>query len=169
MKNFSQVFISIGSNMGDRYANCITGIDLLNSLETTSVTKVSSFYYTQPVDFTDQDWFVNGALELETGLDPFVLMTYLKQVENQAGQFEKSVRFGPRILDLDIIFFGNQVLNHTNLTLPHPRMDKRCFVLKPLCDIAPEFTHPVSGEKVEDLLKKTEHLKDQKVMIYNFN
>ncbi|MFO7885646.1 MAG: 2-amino-4-hydroxy-6-hydroxymethyldihydropteridine diphosphokinase [Desulfobacteraceae bacterium] len=169
MKHFSRVFISIGSNMGDRYANCITGIDLLNSLETTSVTKVSDFYYTQPVDFTDQDWFVNGALELETGLDPFVLMKQLKQLENHAGQFEKPVRFGPRLLDLDIIFFGNRILNHTDLIVPHPRMDKRCFVLKPLCDIASDFTHPVSGEKVADLLKKIQHLKDQKVILYNFN
>ncbi|MEA1967011.1 MAG: 2-amino-4-hydroxy-6-hydroxymethyldihydropteridine diphosphokinase, partial [Thermodesulfobacteriota bacterium] len=141
-------------------------MELLDELDTTTITDVSSFYTTEPVDFTNQEWFVNAAFKIETVLDPFDLMLTLQRIENRAGQFEKDVRFGPRILDLDIIFFANKVINDPHLNIPHPRMDKRCFVLKPLCDIASKFVHPVSGLTMERLLKEIENKHDQKVIHY---
>ncbi|MFO7749318.1 MAG: 2-amino-4-hydroxy-6-hydroxymethyldihydropteridine diphosphokinase [Desulfobacteraceae bacterium] len=166
MKTVSQVYLSVGSNIGDRHANCTRGIELVNDLVDSSVKQVSAFYYTEPVDFTDQGWFVNGAFELETGLDPSELMVQLKKTENRVGQFEKDVRFGPRILDLDIIFFGSRVIAEEHLTVPHPRMEKRCFVLKPLCDIASKFVHPVSGVTIEYLLREMENTHGQEVKPY---
>jgi len=167
MTNHTTAFISIGSNLGNRYENCIKGIELLNDLYTVNVVEVSLFYQTQPVDFTDQDWFVNGALKIETSLDPFELIQELKIIENTLGQFEKKIRFGPRIIDLDIIFYGTRVLDTETLTIPHPRMHKRCFVLKPLCDIGADIIHPILKKTARQLLETIENDHDQAVMEYN--
>ena len=149
---WTTVYLSIGSNMGEKHQNCLQGIGLLNGLDHITVEAVSPFYRTKPVDFTDQDWFVNGALKIETDLDPDALMNQLKEIERELGQFEKTVRFGPRILDLDIIFYGEQFLETERVILPHPRMHNRNFVLTPLCDIAPEVIHPVLKKSVRALL-----------------
>jgi len=127
---------------------------------------VSKFYKTEPVDFLDQAWFVNGALKIETGLDPFELMKNLKKIERSLGQIEKEVRFGPRIIDLDIIFYGNRVIRTETLEIPHPRMDKRCFVLKPLCDIGKGVVHPVTGKSTQQLLNEIDNSHGQQVMEY---
>lgn len=123
---------------------------------------VSPFYKTAPVDYTDQEWFVNGVARIETDLDPFALLALLKSIEKEMGR-KPTVRFGPRVLDLDIIFYEEEVFNTPKLTLPHPRMDQRRFVLQPLCDIDPDLVHPVIGKSVqemlEDLIEKT--LEDQ--------
>ncbi len=160
------VFISIGSNLGQRHDNCIKGIKYLNELMTTKVIQVSSFYKTEPVDYIEQDWFVNAIVKIETKLAPEELMCGLKSIEEKLGQFEKQVRFGPRLLDLDIILFKNEVIDTANLTIPHPRMHKRCFVLKPLCDISPEVIHPVLGKTAAELLKSIENSPDQKVILF---
>lgn len=165
MKEKSTVFISIGSNMGDKYANCIRGIEHINKLHKTEVVQIANFYRTEPVDYKDQDWFVNSALKVETELDPQELMVSLKKIEQELGQYEKSVRFGPRIIDLDIIFYQDMVINTEKLTIPHPRMHKRCFVLKPLCDIASEIIHPVLGDSAKELLKDVENDHGQDVVL----
>ncbi|MFK5954608.1 MAG: 2-amino-4-hydroxy-6-hydroxymethyldihydropteridine diphosphokinase [Desulfobacterium sp.] len=152
MKKQVPVFISIGSNMGDKYDNCIKGIELLSQLDHTSVTHVSPFYQTDPVDFTDQDWFVNGMVRITTPLSPVDLMASLKAIEQALGQFEKSVRFGPRLIDLDIVFYDNLVMNQETVILPHPRMHTRRFVLKPLCDIDASIIHPVLKQTAQNLL-----------------
>ena len=118
------------------------------------------------MDFTDQDWFVNGMVKIETTLSPRHLMTGLKEIEHAMGQFEKSVRFGPRRIDLDIIFYGDRVLNDAVVTLPHPRMHKRRFVLQPLCDIAPKVVHPVLNRSVCMLLAALDDGPDQRVIPY---
>ena len=146
------VFISIGSNMGDKYNNCLKGIELLNQLDQTTVAEVSPFYQTDPVDFIDQDWFVNGMVKITTSFSPVNLMAALKGIEQALGQFEKSVRFGPRLIDLDIVFYDNLVINQETVTLPHPRMHIRRFVLKPLCDIDAGIMHPVLKQTVQNLL-----------------
>ncbi len=161
------VFISIGSNLGEKYKNCLKGIEYLNKLETTRVVKVSSFYKTEPVDYKDQDWFVNAVVKIDTMLEPVKLMKALKKIEEKLGQFEKQVRFGPRIIDLDIILFREKIIDTGYLTIPHPRMHKRGFVLKPLCDINSEIIHPVLKKSAAELLKKIENVPDQKVIVFS--
>ncbi|MBF0377532.1 MAG: 2-amino-4-hydroxy-6-hydroxymethyldihydropteridine diphosphokinase [Desulfamplus sp.] len=163
------VFISIGSNMGDKYANCIMGIEHIKKLNETEIVDIANFYKTEPVDYKDQDWFINSVLKIKTTLEPEILMANLKNIEQRLGQYEKKVRFGPRIIDLDIIFYGDMVINRDNLTIPHPRMDKRCFVLKPLCDIAPEIIHPILGYSAKELLKEVEDDQEQKISRFDCN
>ena len=112
----------------------------------------SSFYQTEPVDYTDQDWFVNGVVKIETRLDPSSLLKQVKQIEAAAGRTHHGFRFGPRVLDLDILIYDDLVLTTDNLVIPHPRMHKRRFVLQPFCDIDPGIKHPVLGGTMEDLL-----------------
>lgn len=166
MKSRLPVFISIGSNLGTKYDNCLRGIAYLNKLKTTEVVEISPFYKTDPVDYIDQDWFVNAVLKITTGLAPLELMVALKEIEKKLGQFEKQVRFGPRLLDLDIILYDSQVINTKYLIVPHPRMHKRCFVLKPLCDIEPGIIHPVLKKSAGKLLQDIENNPDQKVILF---
>ena len=150
-------YISVGSNMGDRAENCLTGIKFLDEKEHTSVLTRSSFYQTEPVDYLEQDWFVNGMVKVETTLEPMVLLKTIKDIEQKVGRKSSAIRFGPRVLDMDIILYDSVVLEHSELEIPHPRMHKRCFVLKPLCDIDPNIVHPVFGQTIETLLKKIDH------------
>ncbi|MBI9088294.1 MAG: 2-amino-4-hydroxy-6-hydroxymethyldihydropteridine diphosphokinase [Desulfobacterium sp.] len=162
----TRAYLSIGSNLGDKYENCLQGVDKVDALEQTRVVGVSKFYRTEPVDFLDQAWFVNGALKIETTLAPLLLIQRLKETERLMGQMEKEVRFGPRIIDLDIIFYGTTVMDTNILTIPHPRMHERCFVLKPLCDLETDMVHPVLGETMAGLLKRIENDHGQEVMEY---
>jgi 2-amino-4-hydroxy-6-hydroxymethyldihydropteridine diphosphokinase len=102
---------------------------------------------TQPVDYTEQDWFVNAALLIETPLSPKALLNTTQAIQNRFGRKKGGIRFGPRVLDLDIIFYDQLILHASHLTIPHPRMHKRRFVLQPICDIDPTVVHPVLGEK----------------------
>lgn len=146
------VFISIGSNIGNKLENCGKGIATLTRTVETVLLKKSGFYRTEPVDYTDQDWFVNCAVKIKTSLNPFELLTELKRIEAEAGRKNNSVRFGPRVLDLDIIFFDDQTLNSDNLVIPHPRMHQRRFVLRPICDIEPDVIHPAFKKDMVALL-----------------
>ena len=165
MKKKVPVFISIGSNLGEKYDNCLRGIERLNQLEHTDVITVSPFYQTDPVDFTDQDWFINGMVKISTCFAPVELMARLKGIEQTMGQFEKTVRFGPRLIDLDIVLYDNWVMNRDTVILPHPRMHKRRFVLKPLCDIDAEILHPVLNRTARSLLDALGE-DEQKVLLY---
>ena len=159
-------YLSIGSNLGEKYDNCIRAKEMVDGLHNTRVLAVSNFYRTEPVDFLDQAWFVNGALKIETSLDPVTLMGELKRIEGLMGQGEKEVRFGPRIIDLDIVLYGKEVIQTENLVIPHMRMHKRCFVLKPLCDIGAFVVHPTSGKTVEQLLNQIKNDPGQEVEVY---
>ena len=145
-------YISVGSNMGDGQANCLKGIGAVEGHPLVTLTGRSRFYRTQPVDYTDQDWFVNAAIRIETTLSPVDLLNLLQKIETDTGTTPKSVRFGPRLLDLDILLYGNHIIDLPDLLVPHPRMDKRHFVLKPLCDIDAHIIHPQRGVTVYDLL-----------------
>jgi 2-amino-4-hydroxy-6-hydroxymethyldihydropteridine diphosphokinase len=153
------VFISVGSNIGNRLRNCKNGISALAALARVERMQVSPFYQTEPVDYTDQHWFANAAVRVYTDIEPFVLLRRLKDIQCDAGQKEKRVRFGPRILDLDIVLYADRVLHSEALTIPHPRMHKRHFVLRPICDIDPQVIHPVFKKTVGELLThlNTEH------------
>ena len=147
-----QAFVSVGSNLGDKIENCHKGIDGLLADGESVLVKSSSFYRTSPVDYEDQDWFVNLVVKIKTALDPFDLLDKIQDIEKAIGRKAGTVRFGPRILDLDIIFFDDQVIQTDILEIPHPRMHKRRFVLKPICDIEPSMVHPVLGKDMRSLL-----------------
>ena len=145
-------FISVGSNLGDKLEQCRRGVDALAAGGDIRITGTSRMYRTEPVDVADQEWFVNGVIRVETGLGPFELLARLQSLQRQAGRAEGGVRFGPRVLDLDILLYDRLVMDDPRLTLPHPRMHRRRFVLKPLCDIDPDTVHPVLGQTAAALL-----------------
>ena len=148
------VFISVGSNLGDPLDNCRKGIEALCDGNTVVLEACSPFYTTEPVDYLEQDWFVNAAIKIETRLSPADLLAAMQAVQRDFGRKQTSVRFGPRVLDLDIIFYGNTVVTSPDLTIPHPRAHKRRFVLQPICDIDPTIVHPVLGIDVKILLNQ---------------
>ncbi len=152
MNREHRVYISVGSNIGDKRANCQAGIDALIRSGDSLLEQVSGFYRTEPVDFEDQDWFVNAVVRISTGLMPLPLLNRLQSIQKAGGQREKKVRFGPRILDLDIIFFNDHIIHTPDLVVPHPRMHKRRFVLQPMCDIDATVIHPVLKKNMQDLL-----------------
>lgn len=146
-------YISVGSNIGDKLSNCQKGIAELTRSDRSRLMAQSQFYSTEPVDYEDQDWFVNAAVKIETRLNPFELLKTLKSIEREAGRTAESIRFGPRILDLDLILYDDLVINTAELVVPHPRMHKRRFVLQPICDIDPAIVHPIIKKRLRDLLE----------------
>ena len=160
--NTHQAFVSVGSNLGDKIENCRRGVDGLLADGRSVLVRSSSFYRTSPVDFKDQDWFVNLVVKIKTTLDPFGLLAKIQDVQKAIGRKADTLRFGPRVIDLDIIFFDDQVIQTDLLEIPHPRMHKRRFVLKPICDIEPSMMHPVLRKDMRSLLGD---LKDSKQRI----
>jgi len=146
-------FIALGTNLGERLTNLRAAIAAL-SPQITVLTE-SHVYETPPWGYEDQPAFLNMVVKAETDLEPESLLTYLKQIEAQLGR-EKSVRWGPRLIDLDILFYDNLVIDTPPLVIPHPRLHERAFVLVPLADVASEFVHPVLGEFVWELLLKAD-------------
>jgi 2-amino-4-hydroxy-6-hydroxymethyldihydropteridine diphosphokinase len=159
------VYLSIGSNSGNRYKNYRYGIDQLAGLFSSSLIRQSSLYETEPVGYKNQGWFLNAAIQIETMLEPSDLLDSLKFIEAASGRDYNQVRFGPRTLDLDILLYDDLVINRENLVIPHPRMHERRFVLKPLCDIDPSIVHPVLMKSVARLLYELGD-SEQKVISY---
>ncbi|MBU8850305.1 MAG: 2-amino-4-hydroxy-6-hydroxymethyldihydropteridine diphosphokinase [Desulfobacterales bacterium] len=157
-------YLSIGSNIGDKKLNLENAITLLHKPNKIAVAGVSSFYKTQPQNYTDQDWFVNAALKIKTSLPPHELLDVLKAVEKDLDKDGKLFRFGPRIIDLDIIYYDDLILKTELLEIPHPRMHKRCFVLIPICDIGAHTIHPILNLRSDELLTKLEKQETQKVI-----
>jgi len=143
-----RVYLSLGSNVGDRAANLRTAINLVSSLG--DVMAVSSFYETEPVEFAAQPWFLNCAVELDTEKMPKQLLAGILDIEREMGR-RRVQKKGPRTLDIDILLFGNSIIQTKGLTIPHPAMHERRFVLEPLAEIAPEARHPVIKRTVREL------------------
>jgi 2-amino-4-hydroxy-6-hydroxymethyldihydropteridine diphosphokinase len=158
-------YISAGSNLGNRLENCRQGITALTRFGGSRILAQSRVYMTEPVDYKDQDWFINSVVKLETTCNPFELLDQIKSVQKAAGRLADVIRYGPRVLDLDIIFFDNLILDTDRLVVPHPRMHQRRFVLKPICDIDPTIIHPVLKKDVQTLLDGLDK-DEQKVIEY---
>ena len=152
--NDHTAIISMGSNMGDKLENCRRAVSKLNGLDHTAVSARSRFYKTAPVDFLDQDWFVNAVVKIDTQLLPRELLGALQNIQRNAGREYDPIRFGPRIIDLDIIFYDQAIIDTPELVIPHPRMHKRRFVLQPICDIDPAIVHPVFQKDIQSLLRQ---------------
>jgi 2-amino-4-hydroxy-6-hydroxymethyldihydropteridine diphosphokinase len=151
--NYSPVFISLGSNLGDREANLRKAIILITELENYLPVKISGFYSTAAWGKTDQPDFLNAVIEIQTQQSPEILMKNLLRLENEMGRVRDD-HWGPRLIDMDILFYGNQICRSETLIIPHPELHKRKFVLVPLHEIAPEFIHPVSEKKVSEMLEE---------------
>jgi 2-amino-4-hydroxy-6-hydroxymethyldihydropteridine diphosphokinase len=153
MENGKLIYLSLGSNLGDRAANLALAIDALSAIGV-HVLRRSSIYETEPVDFLAQPWFLNCVVEAETRLDPLPLLGALQGIEHSMGS-QKLVPRGPRIIDLDILFYGAAIVREHGIEIPHPRLSDRRFVLVPLAEIAPNFLHPVSRATIQELLSAT--------------
>jgi 2-amino-4-hydroxy-6-hydroxymethyldihydropteridine diphosphokinase len=144
------VYLSLGSNLGDRAGNLLAAIAALAGAGV-RVTKASSLYETEPVDYLEQPWFLNCAVEAETALAPLALLHALRRIEAQLGS-QKEFAKGPRLLDMDILLYGDETIELPELQIPHPRMLQRNFVLAPLAEIAPTLMHPSWPANVAELL-----------------
>ena len=152
-REWSRAFISIGSNIGDKEYNLNTAIELLSKDSDTSVVKKSSYLSTEPWGYEDQDEFLNCAIEVRTILSSRELLKKLQGIEQEMKR-ERIIKWGPRIIDLDIIFFNDEINNEEDLVIPHPRMEEREFVLEPLNEIAPNMMHPVLNKRIWKLLEE---------------
>jgi 2-amino-4-hydroxy-6-hydroxymethyldihydropteridine diphosphokinase len=144
------VYLSLGSNLGDRQAQLEAAIGLLSRIGT--ITAASAYYETEPTEVPHQPWFLNSAVALETELMPRQLLSATQAIEHQMGRRrEKGPAKGPRVVDIDILLFGNSQVDTKALTIPHPALHRRRFVLEPLAEIAPDVRHPVFKQTMREL------------------
>ena len=148
------VYLGLGSNLGDREAMLRAALGAIHDLPSTTLVKQSPIYETPPMGLQDQDAYLNMAAWITTSLDAMELMRALQQIESQLGRADREQRkhWGPREIDIDILLYDKEVIDEPALTVPHPGMNERWFVLKPLSDIAPHVEHPTLGKRIEALL-----------------
>jgi len=144
-----RVFLGIGTNLGDRERNLQEARQVLS--QRLEILKESSVYQTAPWGYLDQPAFLNQVIEAQTALSSLNLLDVLKQTENELGR-QENFRYGPRLIDLDILFYGNRIIQTPRLQVPHPRLVERAFVLIPMAEIAPDFVHPQNKQTITQLL-----------------
>ncbi len=146
-------YIGVGSNIGDRFNNIKSAENNINSSEFCTISEISKIYETEPVGYLEQDKFLNCVFKINTQLSPDQLLKFLLKTEKELKR-ERIIHWGPRTIDLDILFYNNLVISSEELIIPHPRMHERMFVLKPLCDLALDYNHPVLNKKCGQLADK---------------
>jgi 2-amino-4-hydroxy-6-hydroxymethyldihydropteridine diphosphokinase len=144
------VYLALGSNLGDRRAHLDRARELLRTADFV-ITRVSSIYETEPREIRDQPWFLNQAIEARTALFPRQLLRHTQQIERRMGR-ALTIPKGPRVIDVDILLYGEAIVNAADLRIPHPRIGERRFVLEPLAELAPELRHPVTKKTVREML-----------------
>ena len=155
-----KIYLGLGTNLGDRAANLQAATQGLATKMV--ITAVSPIYQTPPWGIADQPDFLNLCLAAKTDLSPAEVLTFVKSLEVALGR-EPAERWGPRLIDIDLLFYANQIIETEKLTIPHPGLAERVFVLRPLADIAPEFVHPVLNETIADLAAR---VADQEIRPY---
>ena len=148
------VYIGIGSNLGDPYENCIRAVETIKEHPFCEMKALSPFYRTEPVGIEGGNWFINAVLCINTSLSSAELIEMLLGIEKKMGRSRSGSSWESRIIDLDILLIGSEIINDKNLIVPHPRMHTRRFVMAPLADIAPELVHPVEGKSMADILNE---------------
>ncbi|AUW63759.1 MULTISPECIES: 2-amino-4-hydroxy-6-hydroxymethyldihydropteridine diphosphokinase [Staphylococcus] len=156
-----QAYLGLGSNIGDRKQQLLKAIDLIGNIKGIKVTKQSSIYETAPIGYTDQPNFLNLCLEIETELSPQQLLKHCLDIEQQLHRV-REIRWGPRTLDIDILLYSDNIIETDNLSIPHPRMQERAFVLIPLNDIASDKKDPRLNQKIHDLVFPDDTVKKYK-------
>jgi 2-amino-4-hydroxy-6-hydroxymethyldihydropteridine diphosphokinase len=144
-------YIGIGSNLGDKAGQCEKAISEILKADRTILLAKSSLFKTKPMGYTSQDWFINGVIKIETELEPFDLLRVLKEIESRLGRRE-TFRWGPRAIDLDILFFDEEEIYVEGLRIPHPLLHERQFVLIPLAEIDRGLIHPVLKKSIGEIL-----------------
>lgn len=157
-RGWKKAYLGIGSNMGDSRALMETALVEIRKQENIRRVKPSAFIKTAPYGGVEQDDFLNGVIELETLFTPYQLLAFLQQLEKQAGR-ERKIHWGPRTLDLDILFYEDFVSDDPVLTVPHPDLQNRQFVLEPMLELSPYYRHPLSGKTIRDLWQELQALK----------
>lgn len=155
-------YIGVGANLQDRLKQCKAAIDRIDGADGCRVSGVSPFYQTEPVGVNGQNWYVNAVIRVNTSLDPRPLLNRVLTIEADMGRIRET-RWGPRVIDLDVLLFGNRVIKEEAMIIPHPRLHMRRFVLIPLVQLAPQMIHPVLGRTMMELLHEIPE-DDQAVM-----
>lgn len=149
-RKWHTVYLSLGTNMGDKKKNLLEAIEKIGKLENTKVTSQSTILETEPFGYTEQDMFLNACIEIKTLFTPQELLEKLLNIELEMGRV-RTIKWGPRIIDIDILFFDDEIIQDKNLAVPHPWISERMFVLEPLCEIAPNLIHPLERKPVATL------------------
>lgn len=149
-KKWNRVYLSIGSNLGNKKSYLDFAITALKENSKIKVNKISSYISTKPYGYTDQDEFLNGCIEIETIYSPHMLLNIINKIENNAGR-KREIHWGPRTLDIDIILFENEIIHDSKLTIPHIDMKNRLFVLEPLSEIAPYAINPITNMSIKSM------------------
>ncbi|MBD5545143.1 MAG: 2-amino-4-hydroxy-6-hydroxymethyldihydropteridine diphosphokinase [Lachnospiraceae bacterium] len=159
-RGWQRAYVAFGSNLGERKAYIENALKKMEAHKDIRMRKISSFYETKPYGGVEQEDFLNGAVEMDTLLFPKELLAFLQELEKEAGR-ERKIHWGPRTLDLDILFYGDEKISEDNLTVPHPDMKNRDFVLEPMAEIAPYFIHPVYQLSMKEMLKSLSGREDR--------